>query len=148
MAKINPKTRLLKHVIKTDSCWIWTGATRGKGYGMMSLGSKNSISAHRFSYELFVGSIPEGMQIDHLCMNKLCVNPKHLEPVDNKENQRRAAESRGGYYPIELRKPQPITCLVCGKTVNAIMHERRKYCSNACKCKAKRIAKKQQSVYI
>src|SRR5450755_3951408 len=64
---------------QTDGCWVWTGALR-TGYGTLSVSGKN-VPAHRFSYELLVGIIPDGLQIDHLCRNRACVNPEHLEPV-------------------------------------------------------------------
>jgi len=133
------KVRFLQYVNKTDSCWLWTGFQRGKGYGGFQL-SDGIVSAHRFAYEHFVGKIPDGLQIDHLCSNKLCVNPKHLEPVNNSENQYRAKVKRG-FWPIQGRKPKTIKCLVCGKTVESIMYERKKYCGNACRCKAQRARK-------
>lgn len=68
----------------TSACWNWTGAIQSKGYG--SFGRKLS---HRWAYERFVGPIPDGMQLDHTCRNTRCVNPAHLEPVSNLENQRR-----------------------------------------------------------
>ena len=74
-------------VKKTETCWIWTGA-QSLGYGQTSIKHK-VIWAHRFSYELHKGPIPDGLQIDHLCKNKLCVNPDHLEAVSQKENLRR-----------------------------------------------------------
>lgn len=70
-----------------DKCWNWQGAV-ASGYGYIGVGYK-SIPAHRVSYELFVGPIPKGNEIDHTCINKLCVNPKHLEPVPPKENHKR-----------------------------------------------------------
>ena len=66
-----------------DQCWPW-GGVLDAGYGRLH------IQAHRFMYEYRVGPIPDGLVLDHLCMNKQCVNPKHLEPVTDAENLRRA----------------------------------------------------------
>ena len=143
----NDKERFMFFVNKTDTCWLWNGTQRGKGYGRYTLWDKNTqkqtgVSAHRYSYQLYKGVIPDGLQLDHLCMNKLCVNPNHLEPVTNKENQFRAMEIRG-YWPIQGREKKKITCIVCGKDIMAIQYERRKYCSNSCSLKAKRARDKE-----
>ena len=69
-----------------NGCWEWQAATSPKGYGMFYYDGRPSGRAHRFSYEHFVGKIPNGYTIDHLCRNRRCVNPKHLEAVTNKEN--------------------------------------------------------------
>ena len=79
--------RFWSKVEKTNSCWFWKGPLHS-GYG--KLGSNNmGVLAHRFSYELLIGPIPKGLEIDHLCRNKSCVNPEHLEPVTHRENTRR-----------------------------------------------------------
>jgi len=78
---------------KTNSCWHWESSIGWDGYGRFSL-RKNCYLAHRFSYELNVGPIPTGMQIDHLCRNRFCVNPAHLDPVDNDENMYRRVLAR------------------------------------------------------
>lgn len=67
-----------------DDCWTWTGA-RNKGYGWFGINNRNYY-AHRISYEMNVGPIPEGLQIDHLCRNHACINPAHLEPVTQQVN--------------------------------------------------------------
>lgn len=67
-------------------CWIWIASEKGNGYGQFSDAEGRVRSAHRVAYELFIGAIPEGLQIDHLCRNRACVNPSHMEPVTNKEN--------------------------------------------------------------
>jgi hypothetical protein len=70
-------------------CWVWVGARSGNGYGAFKHGSR-TILAHRLVYEVVVGPIPRGLSLDHLCGNKACVNPAHLEPVTHRENMRRA----------------------------------------------------------
>ena len=64
-------------------CWNWTAAKNSDGYGQFwpTNGKHRHSQAHRFSYETFIGKIPEGLTIDHICKNRGCVNPKHLEPV-------------------------------------------------------------------
>lgn len=77
-----------------SGCWIWVGASNGVGYGKISVGGQGQEYAHRVSYEIHCGPIPDGMQIDHLCRNPSCVNPNHLEPVTNRENTRRGLISQ------------------------------------------------------
>lgn len=81
--------RFFKKVNKTNTCWLWTAGVSTRGYGVFHNTLITSNYAHRYSYSAFVGQIPEGMVVDHLCGVKLCVNPRHLEPVTNKENLRR-----------------------------------------------------------
>lgn len=68
-----------------DGCWEWIGHLSTEGYGRLNvLGQR--VYAHRYSYERFVGPIPPGLEIDHLCRNRKCVNPTHLEPVTHRIN--------------------------------------------------------------
>jgi len=66
-------------------CWLWAVPTRPDGYGQFSIG-RSTAYAHRFAYEAAVGPIPPGMELDHLCRVRHCVNPAHLEPVTPREN--------------------------------------------------------------
>lgn len=84
--------RFWSKVVEIDgdgSCWLWTAAKSGKGYGCVVI-DRRRYPAHRVAYEMFVGPIPEGLEIDHLCRVRNCVNPAHLEPVTHAENVRRA----------------------------------------------------------
>jgi hypothetical protein len=69
-------------------CWVWTAYRNSGGYGQFSVDGTGK-RAHRVAYEHFVGSIPEGLQIDHICRRRECVNPAHMEPVTNRENSLR-----------------------------------------------------------
>lgn len=68
-----------------SGCWLWTGGRSREGYGKFWFGGKTDL-AHRYSYINFIGPIPEGLQIDHLCRVRSCCNPQHLEAVTMKEN--------------------------------------------------------------
>lgn len=77
-----------------DSCWIWTGHVDKKGYGKFWF--QRSVSAHRWAYEFLRGDVPAGLMLDHLCENPPCVNPWHLDPVTNLENQKRSKNTFAG----------------------------------------------------
>lgn len=77
--------RFWHYVEVTGFCWLWTGTTCVKGYGRFSADSA-SWQAHRFAWTLLMGDIPAGLEIDHLCRIRNCVNPDHLEPVDHRTN--------------------------------------------------------------
>jgi len=95
-------------VNKTDSCWLWTGATTAK-YGVFRINGGNSV-AHRVSYQWAKGEIPEGVQLDHMCHNRSCVNPDHLRFSDWETNgQNRVSANKNsksgvrGVYWVEVR---------------------------------------------
>jgi hypothetical protein len=66
-------------------CWLWTGTVMPAGYGTMKVGGQQRL-AHRVAYEAFIGPVPDGLVLDHLCRVRSCVNPWHLQPVTNREN--------------------------------------------------------------
>lgn len=76
-----------------DGCLLWTGRRTRDGYGIVSEG-RTTLYVHRWAYEQFVGPIPDGLQVDHLCNRTGCAEPTHLEPVTSAENMRRAVERR------------------------------------------------------
>lgn len=85
--------KFLNKIEKTKDCWRWCGQKDMKGYGKIYIGKflgvTKFVMAHRLSYEYFVGEIPDGLVIDHLCNNTSCVNPGHLEPKTIYENAKR-----------------------------------------------------------
>ena len=83
------ESRFWAKVNKTETCWLWTASTTTAGYGQFHYEARRMVMAHRMAYELIVGPIPDGLELDHLCRIRRCVNPAHLEAVTRKENVRR-----------------------------------------------------------
>lgn len=78
--------RLWSKVQKTEGCWLWTASLNAYGYGQIRLPDGRVGRAHKVVYEELVGPVPDGLQLDHLCRNRACVNPAHLEPVTQRTN--------------------------------------------------------------
>ena len=85
-----------------DGCWEWT-ASKPRGYGQLMVDGRMR-RAHRVVYETFVGPIPEGLVLDHLCCNPSCVRPDHLEPVTQVENVSRGRA--GMHNALKTHCPQ------------------------------------------
>lgn len=84
----------------TGFCWDWTAATNSAGYGLFNIKSAGTkLRAHRISYTLLVGPIAPELEIDHLCRNRRCVNPDHLEPVTGRVNRTRVHKTSRALPP-------------------------------------------------
>lgn len=155
--------RLMSHVAlgNEGGCWEWT-ASRRKGYGQIRIqaesGEWTTAAAHRVAYELLVGPVPAGLDLDHLCRNTICVNPDHLEPVTRRanvlrgmgpsaENARKTrclnGHSFDGVYSTGQRRCltcdpilplEPRCCERCAEALPLQSRgRRRRFCSPACR---------------
>lgn len=120
---------MMPTVLKMDSgCWLWLGGIKA-GYGEICINGK-SLRAHRVFYEAYYHKIPDGMCIDHLCVEKHCVNPEHLEIVSREENSRRAvirlrdAGAIRQTHPCDLSPDDEKKCCING---HLYKNNRRKY---------------------
>ena len=93
-APVSPLERFGAKVAFGPGCWVWMGAKNRAGYGVFSVG-KGTVLAHRFA----VGPVPDGLQLDHLCRNRACVRPSHLEAVTGKVNMERSGPARRTHCP-------------------------------------------------
>lgn len=89
----NFTTRFWERVEKTETCWNWTGGLIKGGYGKITYGGKQTV-VHRVSYEMAGEVIPPGVDVDHICRNRVCVRPEHLRLATRKQNN----ENHGGAY--------------------------------------------------
>ncbi len=122
--------RLWPKVDTSGDCWEWLAYRNPAGYGIFSYGGRER-RAHRVVWQVLVGEISDGLEIDHLCRNRGCVNPDHLEPVTRLENLRRGIQRSGNSGMSHCRRGHPFTedntylwknsvrfkrvCLMCAK---------------------------------
>ncbi len=83
-------------VVAESGCWVWMGALTRWGYGIMTDSDQQRRHSHKVAYELFKGPVPKGLELDHLCRVRCCVNPHHLEAVTHKENLKRGRDAGFG----------------------------------------------------
>ena len=108
LADTSDSERFWSAVDKGSDCWLWLRSTSGGGYGLFTPSKKGFVKAHRFAYEDVVGPIPEGLHLDHVCRNRLCVNPAHLKPVTQQENNENTAirgDNTSGFKGVSFHKP-------------------------------------------
>jgi hypothetical protein len=121
--------RFLEKVRKEDDgCWIWTGSKTHLGYGQIHGRQGRTRLAYRTAYELFVGPIPKGLELDHLCRRPSCVNPKHLEPVTHRENIRRAMHKthcKQGHALTPENRTNERRCLACRRQYERDRYKKR-----------------------
>jgi HNH endonuclease len=109
-----PRNLVQKISVQSDGCWIWTGGTAKKKDGRPTYGrvrwKGTMLYAHRVVYEILVGAIDDGLQLDHLCSVPGCVNPEHLEPVTGSENIKRARPGQNMVAAIKCFCGECKTC--------------------------------------
>lgn len=103
--RVDPTVRFWSKVEKTSTCWLWRGYLMPSGYGQFGLNYRMTL-VHRWSYEEAYGPIPKHKEIDHLCSNRACVRPSHLQAVTHLVNVQRGG-GRSGHPSRELKTHCP-----------------------------------------
>ena len=115
--------RFWDKVDKTGECWLWTASLTNYGYGQFHHEGKN-VGAHRLSYRMFNGDIPDGYDLDHVCRVRRCVNPAHLRTVSRKQNMEhldhRSSRSASGMRGVSWHAKQ-------GKWRATVTHDYRQH---------------------
>ncbi len=121
-----------------SGCWLWMGDVTAAGYGRVGI-EGNRLYVHRVSHEIFKGPIPATFDVDHLCRNRLCCNPQHLEAVSHRENIRRGLKGKltthcpqGHEYSLEntyfRKNSEARVCMVCARSKDKLRAPRNRRC--------------------
>lgn len=113
------------YLVTDTGCWQWKWSLGSMGYGSITVSGRGQILAHRYSYETFKGAIPDGLEIDHQCRNRGCVNPDHLKAVTKKQNRENlglSPRNSSGYRGVYRAK---------GKWVTYVTHNKKRYSAGA-----------------
>ena len=116
-SRINPLNERVTAKIRkvAHGCWEWTGSKNSQGYGNIKVGDR-TLPAHRIVFEMYGNALEVGMDIDHLCRNKGCVNPKHLELVTRSENVRRGKSTKLNKTKVlQIRASKESSRKICKK---------------------------------
>ncbi len=133
---MTPLDRFMAKVeIQPGGCWLWTGARCEKGYALFQARARRSVKGHRWIWLMTREPIPSGLELDHLCRVRHCVNPEHLEPVTHRENVRR------GNAPAAQNARK--THCVRGHELRLALGRPRRYCP-ICDAEAGRRAKRRR----
>lgn len=125
--------RIFGRIDASGPCWEWLGFRNDRGYGVMTF-QRVSRYVHRRVWELLVGPVPQGLELDHLCRNHACCNPDHLEPVTHAENVRRGASAAVAVDVLRRRYESPKKFCKRGHVLDdeAYVHDGRRQC-RACR---------------
>ena len=110
-------------IFDVGDCWTWTRA-KVDGYGQVRDPDAGRVQVHRALWEILVGLVPEGLELDHLCRNRACANPDHLEPVTRSENVRRGRAGRRrfclrGHDTHQVGRYKTSNCVACERERSA-----------------------------
>lgn len=112
--------RFWEKVCISENCWEWKG-TKSRGYGKFRITSTRKMSAHRWAYLRYVGPIPAGLELDHLCRNPPCIRFDHLEPVTSRQNSHRSPLHQANQevckwgHPFERQTATRRVCIQCAR---------------------------------
>jgi hypothetical protein len=131
----SPEERFFSKILDTGTCWLWMGYVSTQGYGIFYIQSE-PVHAYKVSYMFFKGPVPKGLEIDHVCRVRHCVNPVHLEAVTHQENMRRGLYGQKTHCPkghpyspentYKSPRKQHRVCKTCRRIGVAMCENRRK----------------------
>jgi hypothetical protein len=118
--------RVWERIVKEEArdCWIWTGPCQSKGYGLLTLPGRQTWLVHRLLYTIFYAPLSNDVTLDHLCSNRRCVNPEHLEPVASRINIGRGSTNKwigsNRYRGVHRHRERwAVQVCVHGRTIHA-----------------------------